>query len=92
MTEEQSSRPPIFGDDRIGRWTLGSTVTAHWWPHQVANEATNPDRKESTGEGEVVRIHAGGPEGWIVTLDFGPVQNQLRPTLFNPSQLLAWAD
>lgn len=63
-------------------------MIATWWELEDPKDPES-DRKEREDEGTVARIHAGGPEGWLVSLTFGPLFDLLRPSEFNPSQLRA---
>lgn len=86
---------PIFrdaGDTNDERaWGMGSMVRAHWWapPERTSLIPAIKFRNEFTAIGRVVRIHAANdaPEGWRITLDFGPDVPGDPPTEFNPSQL-----
>lgn len=76
--------PPVFGPDD-GRWSLGSAV----WVHYFRRE-TNGNAVETHEDGLVTGLRPSmGPEGWIVTVTFGPMLDQVRPTEFYPSQLTA---
>lgn len=80
---ESREGPPIFGE-HPKRWSVGSHVVAHWWESDGRGGWT-----EAAESGQVVGLAPGGPEGWRVTVTFGPLLDlALRPPeAFNPSQI-----
>jgi len=72
-------------------WGMGSMVKAHWWGplERTLLLPAIKFRSELSAIGRVVRIHAANdaPEGWRVTLNYGPEVSGDPPTEFNPSQL-----
>ncbi len=69
-------------------------MIAHWWEKGSrivgAPSCVESSVREQNDEGQVVGIARGGPEGWEITVSFGPLLDLLgRPLKFNPSQIRA---
>ena len=82
---------PFFGE-KGNRWSLGSNVIAFWWttpsPEELGGMLLGPKLIEETSDAcQVTGIRKGGPEGWLVTVTFGPLLDLTRTTEFNPSQI-----
>lgn len=74
---------PVFTDANGQRWSIGSEVVARWW-----HETDPGEWKERAEVGTVSRVFAGGSEGWLVEVTFGPLLDaHYRPKPFNPSQV-----
>lgn len=75
--------PPMFGRG-VGRWSINSGVRVYWW-----SEGKGVAMEERSGEGSVIGLHKNAAGEWIVTIDFGPVWNEIHQREFRPSQVEA---
>ena len=87
-SRRRKSGPPVFKSEQ-GRWSIGSEVVAFWW------ETRKGDAVQLHDVGIVARLHqegnGEGPRKWWATVTWGPLLDLVRPTVFDPAELLAAA-